>query len=63
LKAPETIETERLLLRKPASDDVSDIFERYASDAEVTKYLAWPMHTLACRTVSDLLACRWPLAR
>jgi RimJ/RimL family protein N-acetyltransferase len=65
LKAPETIETERLLLRKPASDDVSDIFERYASDAEVTRYLAWPMHTSLDDTrafleFSDAEWDRWP---
>jgi RimJ/RimL family protein N-acetyltransferase len=24
--------------------DIADIFERYASDAEVTRYLAWPRH-------------------
>ena len=35
VKAPETIETARLLLRKPSSEDAADIFQRYASDAEV----------------------------
>ena len=44
-KAPDSIETARLLLRKPVSDDARAIFERYANDAEVTRYLGWPMHT------------------
>ena len=39
------IETERLLLRPPTPEDAELIFERYASDAEVTRYLGWPRHT------------------
>lgn len=39
------METERLLLRAPVSDDIEAIFERYATDAEVTRYLSWPRHT------------------
>ena len=37
-------ETERLLFRPPAPEDAPAIFERYASDAEVTRYLGWPRH-------------------
>jgi RimJ/RimL family protein N-acetyltransferase len=40
----ERLETERLLLRRPRRDDVRPIFERYASDAEVTRYLSWRQH-------------------
>jgi RimJ/RimL family protein N-acetyltransferase len=39
------IETERLLLRAPGPDDLRLIFDRYASDVEVTRYLSWPRHT------------------
>ena len=39
------IETERLLLKPPTREDTQAIFERYASDAEVTQYLGWPTHT------------------
>ena len=65
VKAPETITTSRLVLRKPVSDDAGDIFERYASDAEVTRYLAWPMHaslddTRAFLEFSDAEWNRWP---
>ena len=40
----ERLETERLLLRRPLREDVRAIFERYASDAEVTRYLSWRQH-------------------
>ena len=44
MKAPVQIDTERLILRQPMSTDATAIFERYASDAEVTRYLGWPRH-------------------
>lgn len=43
--APERIHTERLLLRRPQPADLDPIFERYASDPDVTRYLSWPRHT------------------
>lgn len=65
MKAPETIKTERLLLRKPVIDDAEEIFERYASDPEVTRYLGWPMHesvddTRVFLEWSDAEWERWP---
>jgi len=39
------LETERLVLRAPRLNDAQPIFERYASDPEVTRYLGWPRHT------------------
>lgn len=44
MKAPERHETPRLLLRRPRTDDAEAIFTRYASDEDVTRYLAWPRH-------------------
>jgi len=44
MKPPETIRTERLLLRKPRVDDAPVIFETYAQDPEVTRYLVWKPH-------------------
>lgn len=38
------IETQRLLLRPPESGDAQAIFERYGSDADVTRYVGWPRH-------------------
>jgi ribosomal-protein-alanine N-acetyltransferase len=49
-KAPEKFETERLLLRKPKRSDVKSIFNRYASDPEVTRYLGWPRHESVSQT-------------
>ena len=65
MKAPLTIQTERLLLRKPKSSDAAEIFRRYASDAEVTRYLSWARHTtvddtLAFLEFSDAEWDRWP---
>lgn len=65
IKAPEVIETTRLLLRRPRPSDAQAIFHRYASDREVTRYLSWPTHrsladTLAFLTMSDDEWHRWP---
>ena len=65
MKAPPTITTERLLLRKPVDEDAAEIFERYASDEEVTRFLAWPKHnsvddTRAFLEFSNQEWERWP---
>lgn len=44
MKAAGRLETERLTLRKPEAADAAGIFERYASDDRVGRYLAWPIH-------------------
>lgn len=46
----ETIETDRLKLRRMMTRDANDIFE-YASDPEVAKYVTWEHH----RSVADSL--------
>jgi len=38
------IETERLILRRFVIDDAQDIFNNWASDTDVTKFLTWPAH-------------------
>jgi ribosomal-protein-alanine N-acetyltransferase len=45
----ECIETARLVLLRPTTADAQAMFERYASDPAVTRYLAWPTH----RSVDD----------
>lgn len=40
----QTIETERLLLRRFTVDDAEAMYRNWASDPEVTKYLTWPAH-------------------
>jgi [ribosomal protein S5]-alanine N-acetyltransferase len=42
--AMEQFETARLVLRRPRREDAQEIFDRYASDPAVTRYLAWPRH-------------------
>jgi RimJ/RimL family protein N-acetyltransferase len=64
-KAPERLETARLVLQRPRPIDVEPIFTRYASDPEVTRYLSWPMHvslhqTRAFLTFSDDEWNKWP---
>lgn len=39
------IETERLILRKFIMEDAKAMYENWASDEEVTKYLMWPAHS------------------
>ncbi|XOV84583.1 MAG: GNAT family N-acetyltransferase [bacterium] len=44
------ITTQRLQLRKPILADAQAIFDNYASDPEVTRYLSWPTHTTLADT-------------
>ena len=39
------IETERLILRRFERSDAQAMFDNWASDDEVTKYLTWPTHS------------------
>ena len=40
-----TIETKRLLLREFMVEDAEAMFQNWASDKEVTKFLTWPAYT------------------
>ena len=40
-----TIETERLILRRFVPEDAQAMYDNWASDPEVTKYLTWPTYT------------------
>ncbi|KIH69773.1 GNAT family N-acetyltransferase [Salinicoccus roseus] len=40
----QTLETERLVLRKLTLDDSEAMYNNWASDPEVTEYLTWPPH-------------------
>lgn len=64
-RAPSEVAAERLIFRRPRLADAQAIFERYASDAEATKYMAWPVHrtiddTFAFLMFSDSEWLRWP---
>lgn len=42
---PEVLETERYMLRRLKHHDAAVIFDSYAADAEVTRYLGWRPHS------------------
>lgn len=44
MSLPAELKTRRLHLRRPRLEDAAAIFDRYASDPEVTRYLGWPRH-------------------
>jgi ribosomal-protein-alanine N-acetyltransferase len=44
MKAPTQLKTTRLILRQPLMSDAVKIFERCASDDEVTRFVGWPCH-------------------
>lgn len=65
MQAPERIETSRLVMRRPRPVDAETIFTRYASDPEVTRFVAWPRHrslddTKAFLAWSEAEWRRWP---
>ena len=41
----QTIETDRLILRRFRSEDSEGMYANWASDPEVTRFLTWPPHT------------------
>jgi RimJ/RimL family protein N-acetyltransferase len=64
-KAPPALESERLSYQRPRAADAQAIFDGYASDPEVTRYMAWPVHrslsdTYSFLTFSDAEWRRWP---
>ena len=65
MKAPPELATDRLTLVRPKTEDASEVFERYASDPEVTRFLGWPRHTSVSDTQAFLIFSaseweRWP---
>jgi RimJ/RimL family protein N-acetyltransferase len=65
MKAPDRLETPRLILRRPGQRDVDAVFARYASDVDVTRLLSWPRHqsideTQAFLELSEAEWERWP---
>lgn len=61
MRAPPLVETSRLVLAMPTMADADLVFQRYASDADVTRYLAWPTHRTVAETQRflDLSALQW----
>jgi RimJ/RimL family protein N-acetyltransferase len=51
---PESVETERLLLRWQQESDAAQMYSRYASDPEVTRYMSWGPHRSVDETIAFL---------
>ena len=68
LRPPDELLTARLRLRPPTLDDAPAIFERYATDPQVTRFMSWGPHANEGVTrdfLRDVLAARewgerWP---
>jgi len=61
----ERFETERLTIRRPVAGDAEAIFQCYAGDPQVTRYVSWPLHRSVEDTrqflgFSDAQWARWP---
>ena len=58
---PDSVETRRLHLRRPVPADAERIFQTYAQDAEVTRYLVWVPHQSVDTTRKFIAFCqdRW----
>ncbi len=54
MKPPNNFETARLLLRPPTMEDAAAIFQQYAQDAQVAKYMTWRPHD-AIQTTREFL--------
>jgi len=61
IAAPDEIHTERLLLRKPRATDAPLMFNAYAQDPTVTRYLMWRPHAniAETRAVIDRFLTAW----
>jgi len=57
MKMPEQIETERLLMHPPHPEDAIAIFEGWAQDTEVTRYLTWRPHDRIEQTQAFVRSC------
>lgn len=65
MRAPEQIETERLILRRPVASDADPIFSTYAADPDVCRYVGFPRHRSVGETrvflrFSDEQWAQWP---
>ena len=56
-KGTQQLETRRLILRKFTTDDAQAMYENWASDPEVTKFLTWPSHDSVA--ITELVLNSW----
>ena len=50
MTAPVRVETARLIMSVPQPNEAAEVFERYASDPDVTRFLGWPTHQAVADT-------------
>lgn len=65
MRAPERLETGRLVIRRPHMSDADAVFSRYANDPEVTRYVSFATHKSVADAhvflaLSDSEWERWP---
>jgi RimJ/RimL family protein N-acetyltransferase len=58
MQPPELFATQRLILRRPVTEDAEAIFREYAQDPEVTRYLTWEPNRSIEQTSEFLRQCR-----
>ncbi len=56
-KPPDLLSADRLVLRKPVLEDASTIFDLYAQDKVITKFLTWQPHKSIKETRSFIKRC------
>jgi RimJ/RimL family protein N-acetyltransferase len=54
---PDSIGTPRLLLRRPSADDARAIFDGYAQDERVCRYMIWSPHREVAETERFIAGC------
>ena len=54
---PATLETERLRLRAPVPADAAGVFDAYARDARVSRYMMWRPHVSVATTEAFIALC------
>lgn len=59
MQPPLTLQTKRLYLKQPVTEDLISVFEQYAQDAEVTKYISWRPHKSIEETNEFINRCIW----
>ena len=62
--APHRVETARLVMSPPTATDAQAIFDRYASDPDVTRFMSFPRHEslASTKTFLDFSAQEWQRA-
>ena len=58
-KGTQTIETPRLILRRAVPSDARPMFDNWASDPEVTRFLTWPSDAVGKAEIGYCIGRQW----